>query len=715
MKLPASTAVLAGALAALLAQATPSQSSLPPADPALRARFGFTGPLVHKVGDGINLLTVADLDGNPGDEILVHHGRRGRIEVLRLADGSITTESEATSTDVHGMAVGDFDADGTPDLAMVRARGRLEIQLRGKDAPRVPDIDIGIGQIFGCLRLGDLDGDGRPDAVVLTRDGIRTATTLATRAQVSEPVAIQEGRVRSFDLLDLDGDGHLDVTVVTTNSNYGVRTMLGRGDGTFGPWILLESPRVMTAFDAAANGKGTRLAIVEGSHRRLVEYALHKSDDAQRSALHLTPVPPRKGSSDTPFAHGDVDGDGDLDLVLADGDRAELTFLLEAGGGFVTSTAASLAGISSLAIGDLDGDGRNDLAMASPDEEALSWKSGARPLDAFPERIPCEDIPATVAITDGALWWIARDKKRNATLYRAMWQDGALGPAAKLAKLGRMSGAPVRMLIADLHESAGLEVAYVAGGTGLQILLPNEDGTLRVAETGAGSGFTKKMSDGALSLVANQSGAALQVVRDRFTRTFRLTESGEPVILSQDNGPPGTEELTLGATMPDGTQLLLDEKQNKLHRQRPGHAPQSVDVPTAGTTHLLAHHDAALLLTPSGVVRVRFRDAHELRAMHTFEPPTDKTNFWKGLAADFDNDGTAELALLDEQLHGLHLVVRTDAGLERAVSFPVFELPEALDDVYEPREIAAGDVDGDGRTDLILIAHDRVLIYPQEK
>ena len=29
--------------------------------------------------------------------------------------------------------------------------------------------------------------------------------------------------------------------------------------------------------------------------------------------------------------------------------------------------------------------------------------------------------------------------------------------------------------------------------------------------------------------------------------------------------------------------------------------------------------------------------------------------------------------------------------------------------------IAEGDVDGDGRTDLVVIAHDRVLVYLQEK
>ena len=32
----------------------------------------------------------------------------------------------------------------------------------------------------------------------------------------------------------------------------------------------------------------------------------------------------------------------------------------------------------------------------------------------------------------------------------------------------------------------------------------------------------------------------------------------------------------------------------------------------------------------------------------------------------------------------------------------------------EPRDLAIGDVDGDGRTDIVFIVHDRVLVYRQD-
>ncbi|MCA9547214.1 MAG: hypothetical protein KC613_22585, partial [Myxococcales bacterium] len=69
---PASPALALG-LAVLLSTVgigPAAQSSPPPVDPALRARFGFLGPVRHKSGDGLDLLQVRDLDGDGRAEIL---------------------------------------------------------------------------------------------------------------------------------------------------------------------------------------------------------------------------------------------------------------------------------------------------------------------------------------------------------------------------------------------------------------------------------------------------------------------------------------------------------------------------------------------------------------------------------------------------------------------------------------------------------------------
>jgi hypothetical protein len=45
----------------------------------------------------------------------------------------------------------------------------------------------------------------------------------------------------------------------------------------------------------------------------------------------------------------------------------------------------------------------------------------------------------------------------------------------------------------------------------------------------------------------------------------------------------------------------------------------------------------------------------------------------------------------------------------------VFEATADQEGSWEPRELATGDVNGDGRMDLVILCHDRILVYPQEK
>ena len=69
------------------------------------------------------------------------------------------------------------------------------------------------------------------------------------------------------------------------------------------------------------------------------------------------------GDEPTSVAIGDLDGDGDPDLAVANGDSDDISVLLNAGDGtFVTDVTYGAGDYPrSVAIGDLDGDGDHDL------------------------------------------------------------------------------------------------------------------------------------------------------------------------------------------------------------------------------------------------------------------------------------------------------------------------------------------------------------------
>ncbi|MCA8966421.1 MAG: FG-GAP repeat protein, partial [Planctomycetes bacterium] len=382
-------------------------------------------------------------------------------------------------------------------------------------------------------------------------------------------------------------------------------------------------------------------------------------------------------------------------------------------GTFVTSSLPTLAGVTSLALGDVDGDGKNDLVLASPEEDTVAWKSGALPLDEFPVALKTIDKPVAVAVDPaGGVLVLGRNDRRNAQLHRTR-PDAEPEP---LLDLGRLPADPATLLVADIGDAEGLEVAFVVPNEGLRVVtLGAGKGDDKAAAKSAGTaGFTKKLDDGALAVCSYEGKPALVAVRERFVRTFRIDAAGQVHVLRQDNGPAGLDELSLSAELPGGGRLYLDKKSNKLVRAISGQAPTSVDVPAYDFTQLRLHADAALLIGPRGVLRVPFGDGPMLQQVAVLESPTDKTSFWFGRCGDFDNDGIGDLAIVDGRLPGVHILAGSSAGLARALAIPVFEAGPSEEPDNEPRELATGDLDGDGRCDLVLLAHDRILIYLQQ-
>jgi hypothetical protein len=691
---------------ALWTAAAAAQGAPPPIPAELRARFGFDGPRITKVGEGIAGLRIGDLDGDGRLEAVVHDARRARLVALRVEGDGVATETLPTRGQIAGYALATVRGDGTSDLLLVDVRGRLTVQRPGAEPS--PPLDLGLGTRGLGLWTGDLDGDGKQDLVALVRGSMRWVTQLDGQPRLSaiEPL---EDNLHSVHVVDVDGDRHLDFVGVVAGTKANLRLRRGRGDGTFGPWRIAGVDNLLHVFPARLPGGGTALATIEGPHRRvaLQSYADHGGD----AALEWWAFGEGQTQKEPPVAVGDLDGDGDDDIVVLQPERAQLTCFAWHDGAFTPRTVPTLAGVASVAIGDVDGDGRHDLVLASPEEEVLSWRSGAAPLDRFPTPLAGVDKPVAVGVhPDGGVLVLARNEKRDAHL--DLVRPGT--EPDRLADLGRLPADPVRLLAADVGDAAGLEVAFVVPGEGLRVVtlgaepkqVPKGEGT---------AGFTRKMGDGALAPCTHGDQPALLAVRDRFVRRFRLDAAGQVRVLTQDNGPAGLTELSLAAELPDGGMLYLDQKNDKLVRTRADGPPIAIEVPAFDFTRLFAHGDAAVLVSARGLLRVPFGSGPSLRPVAVHEPPTDRTFYWSGEPGDFDGDGNMDLCVVDRHLPGVQILAGGQDGLHRALAVPVFEAPPGDEPDNEPRELATGDLDGDGRTDFVLLAHDRVLIYLQQK
>jgi hypothetical protein len=703
---PHASLAFAALAAALAAQQTP-----PPIPTELRARFGFLGPVVQKVGDGIADLQVADVDGDGKLETVVVDPRRGRLVAVRVQGGEATMQPIPTNGQIAGFAVADVHGDGAPDLLLVDARGRLTVRHPGRDAERAP-LDLALAPRGLTLLTGDLDGDRKADLVVASGSQLRWITQLGGEPKLSAIESLDEN-TRDLQLVDLDGDGALDLVAMTAGGKGSVmnlRLRRGRGDGSFGAWSIAGVEDLRHVFvGRLADGKPA-LGTIAGAAQRVTLHGY--SADAEQATLQWWPIGENPGGKPLPAAVGDLDGDGDLDLVLARPDRAQLLVHEWRDGTFAIRTLPTLAGVASIAIGDLDGDGKNDLALASPEEDAVGVLLATAPKDRFPERLAAVDKPVAVAIVDGGVIALGRTEKRDAHLH-------LLAPGKepqKLADLGRVANDPTRLIVGDFGAADGREVAFVVPGEGLRTLTLG--GARKDGKAADAAGFTKKLDDGAVVACAVDGAPGLLAARERFVRAFRLGADGAVQILAQDNGPDGLGEISLCADAPgaDGkaARLYFDRKANKLVRVAAGGAPTAVEAPAFDFAQLVPHEGGALLLGPRGVLRVPFARGPGLRAVTSHEAPLETSAYALARIGDFDHDGIADLAVVDRDLPGVQIVAGGPQGLQRALAMPAFETPPRSQPGPEPRELAVGDLDGDGRQDLALIVHDRLLLYLQQ-
>ena len=234
-----------------------------------------------------------------------------------------------------------------------------------------------------AIAIGDVDGDGRLDAVVYGGpwDGPATVAVLlgngdgSFRPGPTFPAGVDRMIGGFVALADLDREGTLDLVIPGPTPSLQVR--LGLGDGTFGPsraYALPAAPEALLASDLDGDGIADLAAASSPYPESRVSVLLGSGDGTFRPAVDHEGV---KNPHD--IAIGDFDENGVPDLVVAGGDynwevilHPAVAVLLGAGDG----TFAPPVGIVErqtdeafgLAVADLDGDGHQDVAVAEQGE-----------------------------------------------------------------------------------------------------------------------------------------------------------------------------------------------------------------------------------------------------------------------------------------------------------------------------------------------------------
>ena len=207
------------------------------------------------------------------------------------------------------IAAEDLDGDGLDDVCVLsRGNGKLKAWIADPAGGFAPAVSSALADAPEDFDLADLDQDGFLDAVIASTgtDTVVVAAGLGSGAfdVVAEYPATGNG-LTSIALGDVNGDGAVDA-VITDSLYWEMRTLLGQGDGTFGPAAKCGSAERVELFDWDSDGQDERISMANGvrvyAGWQVCEWVESLELPASKSCTSVAPL--------------DANGDGHLDFAI---------------------------------------------------------------------------------------------------------------------------------------------------------------------------------------------------------------------------------------------------------------------------------------------------------------------------------------------------------------------------------------------------------------
>lgn len=328
--------------------------------PLAASGIPLEGPLaINTAAMGAHSVYTADFD-NDGDLDVVSAARDDGNILWYRNMGGLTPVLEpyliATLPGVYLALPADVNGDGKMDV-----------------------VTVSVGTVSSDHPSGQ-PGQGR--AIWFLNDGAANPTFHARSVAegLNYPVAAQVG--------DVDGDGALDVIVASRDDN-SVRWYRNSGGGepTFAPNLISNQAVGAVSVDVGDINKDGALDVISASENddRILWYANNGSGGFSTHVVRAgNPNPAQDFAKSVEVV--DVNGDGWLDIVYASEDGNEVGWYRSGGGAFPSWTQQVLdtdrIHVKQVTSGDLDRDGDVDLIAASADDNRVTWyrnSGGANP------------------------------------------------------------------------------------------------------------------------------------------------------------------------------------------------------------------------------------------------------------------------------------------------------------------------------------------------
>jgi len=738
----------------------------------------FTAAEFVKVGAGLSCLTLADVDGDGVEEVLFANNNKGEIGILRRRrEGEVEEQTvdfedinrlpdserfrlvtHAVNNKITSIAVADQNDDGRPDIIFYGDVDGLSFVEQREDGSfgtpcRIEDVKLNART--DALQILDLDGDGEREIFALG------TTEIHVLKKGEDPRAFPldarfRDRIKQFELVDVNGDGRLDIVLFASDMFYAAEVLIQDAEGRFVNAELVRSHVSGPVRLYRGWGPGIAFLTLDKGHNRIREMRLQREEQPAEQGRINTAVGAVALSAEPgadAFELGDLDGDGRPEIVTTNEGENEFLVVRLKQDGFEVIRSPSPKKVSDLALFGLE-DGRTALFSLSRDDKIFGV-SGVGPEGVtFPRPINTESLPEFIGIeqleagTPSLVWvekvgqhYAVRTADVAALARQALdGQTGSIDVEAQSLSFGEdeqglkdtLPRKPLRLAFADFNRDGTMDLVVYWSYSGRESLYLGR-GEGRFTSVIADQEFLEEQKDQPL-LVADVNGDGLDdvlLVQPGFVRTLAVDDKNKLYVERQFNwefepvsrlvpypaeGAP--RFLALTGSLARIVELDAEAGQFDLIAAidltgLSVDALKLADADGNGTTDVL--------LLDGNALRVVY-DSSQRRALQTrivFDARMDYFTYWNIHAADLDGDEKDEVMAFDSKKAVFEIHRRQPDGMLRPVcrnrlfERTIYQRGEA--DSYElPQEVAVGDMDGNGKADLVLILQDRIAIYLQD-
>ncbi len=672
--------------------------------------LSFLAARSYDAGQSPYGVVVADFDGDGKLDMAVPgNNGTGTVTVfLGYGDGNFhpAASSQLGCNNPGMIAVGDFNGDGKPDIAVSGWVGAdiVCVQLGNGDGTFQPPMSYStVARPFG-VAIGDFNGDGKADLVLASPDNGSLSVLLGNGDGTFQQAVNYASGVRAYFVAvgDFNGDGKIDLVTTDNDSAGKLNVLLGNGDGTF------QSPVRYTVGDnplglvvADFNGDGRPDVAVTNYFGNNVSILLGNGDGTFQPAVNYS-----AGTGPYWVSTGDFDGDGKLDLAVADYAGETVSVLRGNGDGTFSPAVSYGAGSSpsAVATGDFDGDGHPDLAVTNSWDSAVSgfhnngdgtflvaptYKAGQQPFS-----VAADDFNH-----DGKVDLVSANRYSNSVSVLMGNGNGTFQGPVNYAT----GSFPYFVISGDLNQDGISDLAVANNGSNnISVLLGNGDGTFQPATNYAVGSLPYAIAmgdfnhDGNMDLVvANQNDNTVSVLLGAGGGTFlppvTYAVSYVPTSVAVgDFNRDGVLDLAVANYGGGSISVLLGNGD--------GTFGASVELPLNTTPIFViaadlngdGKLDLATANDQDGTVSVLFGSGDG-----SFLAPVNYavgTYAYALTAQDLDGDGFPDLAVANSTSGNISMLLNNgDGTFQSAVNYASGSTPSS---------IAAADFDGDGRPDL---------------